>query len=104
MAFDLGYGLIERICEVGQTYDIERIVLFGSRARGDNKPTSDIDLAVYPSPGFALQGHLSRDLGDLRTLLKIDTVFITGSIDPRLVHIIEKEGVTLYERSQKDMQ
>ncbi len=25
---------------------IEKIVLFGSRARGDNKPRSDIDLAI----------------------------------------------------------
>lgn len=31
---------------IGTQYDIERLVLFGSRARGTNRPDSDIDVAV----------------------------------------------------------
>lgn len=28
------------------TYDISQVIMFGSRARGDNRPDSDLDLAV----------------------------------------------------------
>ena len=28
------------------SYDVERAILFGSRARGDHRPDSDLDLAV----------------------------------------------------------
>jgi len=31
---------------IGNEYDIEQLVLFGSRARGTNRPDSDIDVAV----------------------------------------------------------
>ena len=36
-----------QIIEIAKKNKIEKIVLFGSRARGDNQPKSDIDLAVY---------------------------------------------------------
>ena len=32
---------------------IERVVLFGSRARGDNRPDSDIDILVEIAPADA---------------------------------------------------
>jgi predicted nucleotidyltransferase len=28
------------------TYDVSELIMFGSRARGDNRPDSDLDLAV----------------------------------------------------------
>lgn len=31
---------------IGDEYDIEQLVLFGSRARGTHRPDSDIDVAV----------------------------------------------------------
>jgi len=52
LAVNLAERLIESIQDVGRKYAVEKIVLFGSRARGDNRLTSDIDLAVYPSPSF----------------------------------------------------
>ena len=39
--------VIEEIRELAKKYDVERVILFGSRARGDYKRCSDIDLAVY---------------------------------------------------------
>jgi len=40
------YGEIGRIAG---GYSVEKIVLFGSRARGDNAPKSDIDVAAVIS-------------------------------------------------------
>ncbi|MHB1650929.1 MAG: nucleotidyltransferase family protein [Desulfitobacteriaceae bacterium] len=104
MAFDLDKKLIQSIQRIGKNYTIEQIVLFGSRARGDNKPASDIDLAVFPLSEFNNRGRLTSDFDDLETLLKIDIVFINEQIDPKLLENIEREGVTLYERTKNKIQ
>jgi predicted nucleotidyltransferase len=31
---------------LGRAYDVDRLILFGSRARGEHRPDSDLDLAV----------------------------------------------------------
>lgn len=46
MSFNLDKDVIKNIIEVGSKYKVNKITLFGSRAREDNKKTSDIDLAV----------------------------------------------------------
>jgi predicted nucleotidyltransferase len=99
MAFDLDEGLIQSIQKIGQSYAVEQIVLFGSRARGDHKATSDIDLAVFLSE-FNSRGRIMSDLDDLNTLLKIDIVFINEHIDPKLLGNIRREGEVLYERTK----
>ena len=99
MAFNLDERLIHSIKKIGQNYAIAQIVLFGSRARGDHKPASDIDLAVYILPEFVDRGRVTSDFDDLNTLLKIDIVFINEHIDPKLLENIEREGVSLYERT-----
>ncbi len=39
--------VINSIIDIGRQYGVKRITLFGSRARGDYRECSDIDLAVY---------------------------------------------------------
>ena len=99
MALDLDNRLVQDIQKIGQKYHIKRILLFGSRARGDYKLTSDIDLAIFPLPEFNSKGRVSNEIDDLATLLKLDTVFVDQHIDPKLMENIAREGVTLYERS-----
>ena len=38
--------VIDEIRELAKKYNVEQVLLFGSRSRGDYKRTSDIDLAV----------------------------------------------------------
>ena len=104
MDFNLDEGLIQSIQEIGQNYAIEQITLFGSRARGDHKPASDIDLAVFLLPEFKSRGRMTSDFDDLNTLLKIDIVFMNEHIDPKLLENIEREGVFLYERTKHKSQ
>ena len=47
---DLSPTLQSQIAQLGARYGATKIVLFGSRARGDNHPRSDIDLAIYGMP------------------------------------------------------
>lgn len=73
----------------------QRLVLFGSRARGDHRYNSDIDLAVYGMPQ-ANRARFWLDAEELPTLLKLDIVHIEPGMNPAFLENIERDGVTLY--------
>lgn len=77
-----------------QKCKLRKVVLFGSRARGDNRERSDIDLAV--SGGNIAEFSTGID-EEIHTLLMFDVVNLDGMIQPELLQSIEKEGVILYE-------
>ena len=89
--------LLSEIQAIGKKYIIEKIVMFGSRARGDYHEKSDIDLAVYVEADPQKRALISMDLDDLRSLLKVDVVFMRPEMDPVLRANIECEGVVIYE-------
>lgn len=92
-------SLLTEIRNLARGYNVERVVLFGSRARGDAHPRSDIDLAVVTGSSFAQTGSLAADVEELSTLLEIDLVFVDDAIGPRMMERIVREGVVIYERS-----
>lgn len=87
--------LYHQLAALARQYGAQRLVLFGSRARGDNRYNSDIDLAVYGMPQEN-QGSFWMDCEDLPTLLKFDIVHIHEGMNPAFLQNIEKDGVTLY--------
>ena len=89
--------LYDAIARLGRQYGADQILLFGSRARGDYKERSDIDLAVYGMPEENRPGFW-MDLEELPTLLKFDVVHIGPGTDPALMKNIEIDGVILYEK------
>lgn len=95
--------MIKELQSIAKKYPIEKIVLFGSRARGDNSPTSDIDIAIYTFPQFNREGTFTSEIEDLETLLKIDIVFIEDRTNKKLISNIEEEGVIIYERLQTEI-
>ena len=94
---------------VDKTYGarLERVVLFGSRARGDAQPDSDYDIAVF------LHGmnDLSARMAEVDRLAKIeaDILYDTGEVicalpypagfyndeSMPLMHEIRREGIEL---------
>ena len=87
--------VIEQIVELAKTYDLNKVILFGSRARGDYKLTSDIDLAI--SGGDCTR--FSLDVQETTsTLLFFDVVNLDGVVQSELLESIEKEGVFIYEK------
>ena len=90
--------LYHQLADLAAKYGAQKLVLFGSRARGDNTPRSDIDLAVYGMPKQN-QSFFWSDADDLATLLKLDIVHITPELDQRFLQNVEKDGVTLMEKS-----
>lgn len=87
--------VVESVRELAQKYHIAKVILFGSRARGDYRKTSDIDLAV--SGGDVIRFALDVE-EETPTLLKYDIVNLDGVVQKELLASIEKEGKVLYEK------
>ena len=87
--------VLNEICELAKKNNIEKVVLFGSRARGDYRTTSDIDLAVSGGniAGFTLDVDETTS-----TLLKYDVINLDMSVQQPLRDAIEKEGRIIYEK------
>ena len=102
------FAVIQEICELAQKHQIEKVILFGSRARGDYKRASDIDLARgdYKRASdidLAVKGgNISRFALDVEeetsTPLKYDVVNLDRTVQDALRECIEKEGIVLYEK------
>jgi predicted nucleotidyltransferase len=87
--------LYRQLAQLAAKYGAEKLVLFGSRARGDARYNSDVDLAIYGMPE-ANQGSFYWEADELPTLLKFDLVHIRPGMDPVFLANIEKDGVILY--------
>lgn len=70
-----------------------RVVLFGSRARGDARTYSDIDLAVFPRGELppARLSALREAFEESSLLVDVDVVDMR-SADPCLAEAVEREG------------
>ena len=87
--------VIQESCQLARKYQIEKVILFGSRARGDYKRVSDIDLAVVGGDFVSFSLDVDEDTS---TLLKFDIVNLSGKVQEELLRSIEEEGVVLYEK------
>lgn len=91
--------LYEQIARLGRQYGASKIILFGSRARGDHRPRSDIDLAVFGMPRENQSSFWSA-MDDLPTLLDFDLVFIQPETSGTLLENIRKDGINLMNKVQ----
>ena len=70
--------------------DIKKLILFGSRARGDFKRTSDIDLAVEGGNISAFAVQVDEEVS---ILLEFDIINLDGRVQKELLESIRREGV-----------
>ena len=87
--------VIEEIRNFARKYQVKKVILFGSRARGDYKRTSDIDIAV--SGGDFAEFALDVE-EETSTLLEFDIVNLDREMQDELREAIEREGKLLYEK------
>ena len=93
------YGIqsvvVEEIIALAQKYNLDKVILFGSRARDDYKTRSDIDLAVCGGDSV----RFSVDVQECTsTLLFFDVVNLDGMVQEELLESIKREGIVLYEK------
>lgn len=102
--------LQEVVAETVRAVDPERIILFGSRARGEARPDSDLDLLVVEGEPFSPQRSRQVELSRIRRALwripmPIDVlVYSWDEVEEwrdspnHLIGRSMREGITLYER------
>jgi len=86
---------------VAARYGVERVLLFGSHARGDAKPGSDIDLRIDSGAihGYFKLAGFHRELEE--ALVSSVDILTTGSLGEDFLSQIAKEEVILYEQPRQ---
>ncbi len=80
---------------------IERVLLFGSRARGAHDAGSDIDLAVFAPQITAEEfARLWSDIEALPIAFKMDIVLFDDSLNAQLKQQILRDGQVIYSRAE----
>ena len=87
--------VFEEIRRLAEDYGVKKVILFGSRARGDYHKKSDIDLAVCG--GDTNRFTLAVD-EETSTLLMYDIVDLSLPVQEELKDRIYQEGIVIYEK------
>ena len=82
-----------------QYEDIEKVVLYGSRAKGNYKPFSDVDITLT---GDTLthnkRNQLSTDIDDLLLPYQFDISIFHTLKNSDLIDHIKRVGITIYHK------
>lgn len=80
--------------------EVEKAVLYGSRAKGNHKPGSDIDLTLFGEElDERVMSRLYWALDDLLLPYEMDLSNFTDLQHPALIDHIRRVGVVLYEKN-----
>ena len=101
--FGLSVSVIHQIQGVlAQHPRVQRAVIYGSRAKGNYKPGSDIDLTIFATKGQQIGHHELADILD-----EVDDLLLPYTMDlsafeqlshEELREHIQRVGVVFYER------
>lgn len=101
---DTMYGLsneiIQGLCEVFQSQpNIRKVILFGSRAKGNYTTGSDIDLAVQADGlSFRQLMDINARIEDLGLLYKVDVILYDKVAGTPIGEHIDRVGRVLFQR------
>jgi len=91
----LSKEVLNKIKEIVQKNQRYSFYIFGSRAKGTYKNTSDIDIAIYDDVSEEDKYKIMNDFDLLDIIYKIDLVFISKNTKRELVESIEKNKIKL---------
>jgi predicted nucleotidyltransferase len=107
MPYGLADKYLTQIIDAADKFkDIETVILFGSRAKGNYKPGSDVDLAIK---GNRLREQTITQLADFlneeTTMPYFFDVVDYGSLDnPQLIAHIDRRGIVIFQKPEKNSQ
>lgn len=87
--------LISKVVELCSLYNVQEVVLFGSRAKDTARERSDIDIAVS---GVSAFDELQEEIENIETLYTIDLVNLDDCRNFLLKEDIELYGCKIYEK------
>lgn len=94
MEFGIREEIWKKIKEVIQKYHYE-FKIFGSRARGDYRKNSDIDIAILGNVSEEDEMKIKNDLDEIDMEYMLDIVLVEQLKNENLRKNIEREGVLI---------
>ncbi|MBI2266302.1 MAG: nucleotidyltransferase domain-containing protein [Armatimonadetes bacterium] len=104
MRFGLKDATIQKMHFVLARYpQVEEAILYGSRAKGNYKNGSDIDLTLRGGAELTLNVMYAiiEELDDLLLPYTVDLSILANIRDPDLLAHIERVGVSFYKRDRE---
>lgn len=101
LRFGLKEATIEKICGVLEQFpQVEKAIIYGSRAKGNYKNGSDIDLTLQGSADLTLEivYKIEIQLDDLLLPYTFDLSVFAHLTDPDFIDHIQRVGLVFYER------
>lgn len=100
LKFGLKQAVIEKICGVFSSHpQVERVIIYGSRAKGSHRNGSDIDLTIRGKTVTLSQLlKIESELDDLLLPYKIDLSLLHQITDADLLNHIQRIGAVFYEK------
>jgi len=98
------FGLPQRTIDtirriLAEIPEVEKAVIFGSRAKGTYRPGSDIDLALFgPRLDLDTLGRIAGRLDESPIPYQVDLCLVDWIDQPGLREHIERVGKVFYER------
>ncbi len=96
MKYNIPDRVLREIRFFAGKYDIDKIILFGSRARGTHAERSDIDIAVCGGDFDAFYWSIKEKT---HSLLCFDVVDYNRSAGDELKKEIMGDGIVIYEKA-----
>lgn len=102
--FGLSIDTINKLYTVFSKYsEIEKAIIYGSRAKGNYKNGSDIDLTLIGSSDLNLTtlGKIMTDIDDLLLPYTVDLSLYHYLNDPDILDHIRRAGKIFYKKNYK---
>ena len=100
----MNYGLdIELLTQINNIFnhypEIKSVIIFGSRAKGNFKPGSDIDLAIIGNITPTIISQIYLQIDELNSPYKFDLINYNSISNNDLLEHINRIGKTIYSNS-----
>jgi len=93
--------LMQELINIFRKYfEIEKVVVFGSRAQGCPRNNSDIDICIFNGSILNDKYKIKDEIENLYTGFSFDILFYEEINNPKLKMNIEKDGVAIYEKGK----
>ena len=94
MKYNIPDRVMKDISTFARKCEVQKVILFGSRARGTHTEKSDIDIAVSGGDFDAFYWEIKENV---YSLLTFDIIDLDSGASEELTREIEKDGVVIYE-------
>lgn len=94
MKFGIREEIYYKIRNIAQNYEYN-FFIFGSRARGDYRNNSDIDIAIFGDVSDVDEQKIKNEFDEIDMEYMLDIIFASQITNNELLENIKKDGVLI---------